>query len=231
MTVKRHRSSHPPRLRNAPLPTGRSAAGVRQRYVGAPPRTPVPRRRPAQGKRRNAVARSGGGWVAAKAQTCCDGFVAPQWGAGVTSGAPTFGGWSCGGGWRFSGRPGWRPYVWQRNNPPRQPGVLKNAPTGTQALPDPASKGGASGVTPLRLAGGLAAVVGGFPGVRGGAPTFGGWICGGCPAGWMVSPAERRQNFMKPGAGRCIPAMTRLSVRASCKIRLRATRASAGFMS
>lgn len=113
MTVKRHRSSHPPRLRNAPLPTGRSAAGVRQRYVGAPPRTPVPRRRPAQGKRRNAVARSGGGWVAAKAQTCCDGFVAPQWGAGVTSDAPTFGGWSCGGGWRFSGRPGWRPYVWR----------------------------------------------------------------------------------------------------------------------
>ena len=144
MTVKRHRSSHPSRLRNGPLPTGRSAAGVRQRYVGAPPRTPVPRRRPAHGKRRNAVARSGGGWVAAKAQTCCDGFVAPQWGAGVTSGAPTFDGWSCGGGWRFSGRPGWRPYVWQRNNPPRQPGVLKNAPTGTQALPDPASKGGAS---------------------------------------------------------------------------------------
>ena len=93
------------------------------------------------------------------------------------------------------------------------------------------SRARASGVTPLRLAGGLAAVVGGFPGVRGGAPTFGGWICGGCPAGWMVSPAERRQNFMKPGAGRCIPAMTRLSVRASCNIRLRAARASAGFMS
>lgn len=170
MTVKRHRSSHPSRLRNGPLPTGRSAAGVRQRYVGAPPRTPVPRRRPAQGKRRNAVARSGGGWVAAKAQTCCDGFVAPQWGAGVTSGAPTFGGWSCGGGWRFSGRPGWRPYVWRMDM----------------------------------------------------------WRLSGRMDGFADG---NDQNFMNPGAGRCIPAMTRLSVRASCNIRLRATRASAGFMS
>ena len=175
---------------------GRTAAAM---YVGAPFMTPVPRpdRHMVGGVDaiiRSEAARMGRMFVA---ELLCvfDGFVAPQWGAGVTSGAPTFGGWFCDGGWRCSERFENRPYVcgwfcdggWRRIRGCTVAAMCVGAPF-REPVPRPGRHrvcGG--GRCPFRVAG-----MGGKgvrlwrvccaqwgAGVTSGAPTFDGWICGG----------------------------------------------------